>query len=65
MQITTGDKWGERLSKPGVQEGFLCTSSQVEALVRTLAQLRPGFTFSVRSAVGKDMGDRPMALWMW
>lgn len=36
-----------------------------EALVRTLGQLRPGVTFSVRSAVGKDMGERPMALCMW
>lgn len=24
-----------------------------------------GVTFRVRSAVGKDIGERPMALWMW
>lgn len=45
--------------------GLPATSSQAEVLVRALAQRRPGFTFSVRSAVGKDMGERPMALCMW
>lgn len=46
-------------------KGSLSTSSQAEVLARALVQHEPGFTFSVRSAVGKDMGERPMALWMW
>lgn len=29
------------------------------------AALRTGVTFRVRSAVGKDIWERPMALWMW
>lgn len=64
MQITTGDE-GDSSNLSQGRRRVPSTSSQAEALVRTLDQFRLDFTFNVRSAVGKDMGDRPMALWMW
>lgn len=66
MQITLGTKGESSNLIHGCGCGGLpATSSQAEVLVRALAQHGPGFTFSVRSAVGKDMGESPMALWMW
>ena len=62
MEVTTRKAGGGTKLSPGVRGGGVLGWG---LLALAPSHAGPRVTFRVRSAVGKDMWERPMALWMW